>query len=49
MVGSIHGSIEKDAEGVTDHSPGQRSGIAEPIHPFPEAMDIINASGDVEG
>ena len=49
MVGSLHGSIEKDTGGVTVHSPGRRAGIAEPIHLFPEAMDMINASGDIEG
>ena len=28
--------------------PAQRPGISEPIHPFPEAMDIINASDGIE-
>ena len=40
----------KDARGVTERSPGQnRPGIAESTLPLPEAMDIINASGDIEG
>ena len=38
----------KDAKGVTEHRTGRRPGIAKPIHPLPEAMDMINASGDIE-
>lgn len=40
---------QRDAKGVTEHSPGQRPGIAESNLPTPEAMDTINVSGIIEG
>ena len=49
MQGSIHGPIEIDAEGVTDHSPGQRPGIADSILHLPEAVVINYAPNVVEG
>jgi len=45
----IHGSLEKTPEASQNIARGNRPGIAESTLPLPEAMDIINGSGDIEG
>jgi len=56
MQGSIYDSTKIDvaqkrwfANGVTDHRPWQRPGIKDLTLPIPEAVDIINATGVIEG
>jgi len=49
MVELVHGSVEKTPKASQNIAWGNRPGIAEPIHSLPEAMDIINVSGDIDG
>jgi len=49
MVELVHGTVEKTPKASQNIARCNRPGIAEPIHPLPEAMDIINVSGDIEG
>ena len=49
MVELVHGTVEKTPKASQNIARDNRPGIAEPNHPLPEAMDIINVSGDIEG
>jgi hypothetical protein len=49
MVELVHGTVEKTPKVSQNIARGNRPGIAEPIHPLPEAMDTINGPGDIEG
>jgi len=49
MVELVHGSVEKTPKASQNIARGNRPGIAESTPLLPEAMDIINGSGDIEG